>query len=600
MARPPTPIRKTDTIDAAFVARVEALGFDQVGRTDEYRGHCLNPDHPDEHPSCDINVRKRVAICRSCKNTWSSAELTATLDLLERMAGAAATAPQRDHRAARGPTIATHDYVDAAGALVFQVVQYATPPNTPKDFSLRRRGARPGVWIDNVNGVIKVPFHLPMVTKAIAHGAPIVFVEGEKCAKALAALKIVATTTAGGANAWQDGYASHFAGADVIIWPDHDAPGHGYAVAVATGLLPIARRVRWVDSTGDLGDDVVDFLAANGADAVRARLESARPIGSVREIPPSPHARKIVAVGWQDLVAHPFQPREPVLGPWLLSQGTALVYAWRGVGKTSLLLGVAFAIATGSAFLRWKAPRARRVLYIDGELPGAELADRLRRAAAMLPSGVTPPDNDMLRVITPDTQDALYAPNLASEDAQRNLAAHLEGVDVVIFDSISTLWRGDENEAESWDSTQSFVLQLRQRGLAVVLVHHAGKAGTQRGTSKREDIMDTVVKLSRPEGHDPADGAHFKIEFEKNRHFWGDGARTFEAWIEQPTGAGAPRWRHGTKADADAEALIALVREGKSKRQAAKAVGMPWTTARRRLSLKPSTSGTRRNPGSKL
>ena len=38
----------------------------------------------------------------------------------------------------------------------------------------------------------------------------------------------------------------------------------------------------------------------------------------------------------------------------------------------------------------------------------------------------------------------------------------------------------------------------RRRGMAVLLIHHAGKSGDQRGTSAREDIMDTVISLRRP------------------------------------------------------------------------------------------------------
>src|SRR6478752_1273542 len=69
-----------------------------------------------------------------------------------------------------------------------------------------------------------------------------------------------------------------------------------------------------------------------------------------------------------ELLEHPFREREPILGDWLLTSGLAMIHSWRGVGKTHMALGVAYAAASGGTFLRWKAPKPRRVCYIDGEM----------------------------------------------------------------------------------------------------------------------------------------------------------------------------------------------------------------------------------------
>ena len=61
--------------------------------------------------------------------------------------------------------------------------------------------------------------------------------------------------------------------------------------------------------------------------------------------------------------------------------------------------------------------------------------------------------------------------------------------------------------------------------------YHAGKGGNQRGTSKREDILDTVLSLKRPEDYNPKDGAVFQIYFEKARGFVGQDAEGFEAQL---------------------------------------------------------------------
>jgi len=36
---------------------------------------------------------------------------------------------------------------------------------------------------------------------------------------------------------------------------------------------------------------------------------------------------------------------------------------------------------------------------------------------------------------------------------------------------------------------QGWLLVLRRRGISVMVIHHAGKSGLQRGTSRREDVL---------------------------------------------------------------------------------------------------------------
>jgi hypothetical protein len=53
-------------------------------------------------------------------------------------------------------------------------------------------------------------------------------------------------------------------------------------------------------------------------------------------------------------------------------------------------------------------------------------------------------------------------------------------------------------------------LLLRRQGKSVFLLHHDGKGGQQRGTSKKEDVLDTVISLRRPPGY-TADQGHFRV-----------------------------------------------------------------------------------------
>src|SRR5271166_1020948 len=79
---------------------------------------------------------------------------------------------------------------------------------------------------------------------------------------------------------------------------------------------------------------------------------------------------------------------------------------------------------------------------------------------------------------------------------------------------------------------QTWLLRLRREGISVLLVHHAGTNGRQRGTSRREDALDTVIALRRPEDYSPEQSARFEIHFEKLRNrVEGAGAIPFEASI---------------------------------------------------------------------
>jgi putative DNA primase/helicase len=216
-----------------------------------------------------------------------------------------------------------------------------------------------------------------------------------------------------------------------------------------------------------------------------------------------------------------------VLDPVLRERETAMLWAWRGTGKTFVGLAMAYAIASGAKVLRWSAPRPRRVLYVDGELPLQTAQERI--AALVAGSELEPPSDDYFKIVTPDVQE-VPLPNLSSREAQQALERVLGDVEVLFIDSISTLCRsGRENDSEDWLPVQEWALRLRQCGKTVVFVHHAGKGGSQRGTSRREDVLDLSVRLARPQDYSPDEGARFEVHFEKARTILGDAVRPFEA-----------------------------------------------------------------------
>src|SRR5262245_57314520 len=114
-------------------------------------------------------------------------------------------------------------------------------------------------------------------------------------------------------------------------------------------------------------------LAATGAEVVIIEpVEQAETTGAPIR------AARLKVFESHEFTTMQLKPRAYILEPIIRTGGLMMLAAFRGVGKTQVAIGIAHAVATGTAFLRWKAPLPRRVLYIDGEMPGADLQDRLR------------------------------------------------------------------------------------------------------------------------------------------------------------------------------------------------------------------------------
>jgi putative DNA primase/helicase len=123
-------------------------------------------------------------------------------------------------------------------------------------------------------------------------------------------------------------------------------------------------------------------------------------------------------------------------------------------------------------------------------------------------------------------------PRIDREDGQEAIESILtDEIKLIVVDNISTLSCAKENEADGWAPVQDWALRQRASGRSILFVHHAGKGGTQRGTSRREDVLDTVIALRHPAQYQQEHGAVFEVHFEKNRGLYGDEVKPFEATL---------------------------------------------------------------------
>lgn len=240
-----------------------------------------------------------------------------------------------------------------------------------------------------------------------------------------------------------------------------------------------------------------------------------------------------------------------------------MLYAWRGIGKSWLGLSIGYAAACGGEILGWKALIKKRVLYIDGELPAATMQQRL---ALIVNSFDSEPLENGFKLITPDLQPDGIVPNLSNSIDRNAVNEHAEDVDLIIVDNLSTLARGGkENEGESWLPIQEWALQHRSQGRSIIFIHHSGKGGQQRGTSRKEDVLDTVISLRRPPDYDSTEGAKFELHFEKSRNLTGDDALPLE--VELCSDDNKITWKYKPASDAIIDRVQALAADGATRQE---------------------------------
>jgi putative DNA primase/helicase len=327
---------------------------------------------------------------------------------------------------------------------------------------------------------------------------------------------------------------------------------------------------------------VVDFLRAYFP--VPSRGPSARP-GTDR----AANIQTFEPIGLHDFLALEVPQREMLLAPILPERSLSMLYSPRGMGKSWLGLSIGLAVASGGSVLRWNAPRPRRVLFVDGEMVLSDLQIRLNSILAGLETEIP---NDGFRVLAADHSE--HGINLGSAEGQHELERHLDGVDLLILDNLSTLMaNGSEGASDAWLPMQNFLLHLRRKGVAVLLVHHAGVNGRQRGTSRREDALDLVIGLRRPADYSPEEGARFEVHIEKARILVGDGALPFEAVVEafvSESGRAGIRWVARDLKPPVLYRAAELFRDGHTVRQVADLLGVSRSEAGR-LRLKAAAEG---------
>jgi len=296
-------------------------------------------------------------------------------------------------------------------------------------------------------------------------------------------------------------------GSTVYVWTQNDDAGENWQKDICANTKGTVKRARIPALHKDL--NVWTRAGATPGDLLHA-MQSAEVVSEAEKSWMDALNESVVTSN--ELRDLELVPRKKLLGDWFCEGDLGFIFAFRGVGKTWLALAIAQALSTGSKLGDWPGHAPVKVLYIDGEMP----PDLMRSRCKGLEAG-----NDNLQFLNHEIlfERSGKVLNITNGEIQQAITEKCiaSGVKVLFLDNLSTLaCEMRENEADSWELVNSWLLDLRRRKIAVVIVHHAGRSGEMRGTSKREDNVFWIIALDDTKKNaDDKRGARFISRFTK-------------------------------------------------------------------------------------
>ena len=394
--------------------------------------------------------------------------------------------------------VATYDYTDAAGTLLYQVVRYE-----PKDFRQRRPDpAKPGNWIWNLQGIGHGLYRTVELREAIAGDEVCLIAEGEKDVDNLWRIGIAATTNSGGAKHWSAEHAETFRGRDVIITIDNDKAGRERGEMIAKTLHGVARKVRILDVSAfvpDLGEkgDISDWIESGAT--VQTIFEAAATLK-----PWAPQRTNAFGrISWHELDSQGPE-LEFVIEDWVTAGDKSILGGASGSGKSFLALDAGLSIALGRPWFG-NETKPGLVIYQAGE-GGRGVKRRLRafRKHFNVPADAAVPFELLSSKID------IFAPDDAGGDTAKLIAAvqsireEYPGIPLqaIFIDTLAVAQGGaDEISGKDMAAVLANIDRIaRETGAHVCLVHHMNASGAKlRGHTSLKGNVDQVILVERNE-----------------------------------------------------------------------------------------------------
>lgn len=452
---------------ASELARV--LGAKRCG--DGYTHKC--PAHEDKHESFSFKDGDKQILVTCHKGSCSREDV---IDQLLWTHGIELVSSQA--KPASKQIVATYDYQDADGKLLYQKVRYE-----PKDFRNRQPDGKSGEWIWNLKGVKEVPFRLPRIKEAIEKGHAVWIVEGEKDVLSLEQLGMTATCNTHGASQdsakpkWTLVHSQWLMGAkEVVIIPDNDDAGRAHAKAIADSLPQNFVKILSLPGLPDKGD-VSDWLSRGGTkDQLIELAGNAKRYGDAVS---EPSVTKLDFRPISHLMSQTFEPPRWAIED-LLPEGLTIVAGAPKSGKSWLALDIALAVSRGDKVMGEYQADKGEVGYLALEDNERRLQSRLR----MIAEDDKTEQNGSLYYLTEIAGMIDGGMGLLDEWLEEHPKCRL-----LIIDTLARFMPAHERGSNAYQADYAIVSRLQKLALkhriALVVIHHVRK-------EKSSNVFDDI------------------------------------------------------------------------------------------------------------
>lgn len=219
-----------------------------------------------------------------------------------------------------------------------------------------------------------------------------------------------------------------------------------------------------------------------------------------------------------EFLKHSFGIDVELLGMMLLAKSIGMIAGPRGGGKSWLALLIAYSVAGFKQLDPWGKGGGAPVVFLDGEMRAIGLQERLQLLHARngVDESIAMVESN-LYIISRDCSGTTIGA-LDTEEGQGNIDALIpSSAKLIIVDNLSAWTSGGREDSNSWAAIKNWLITKRLQGIAVLLIHHAGKNGQQRGSSAHEDLLDYSILLSPLPSTPEREDTRFLVEHTKLR-----------------------------------------------------------------------------------
>lgn len=386
-----------------------------------------------------------------------------------------------------------YDYIDQYGEVRYQVLRYE-----PKTFRQRSRGSD-GNWRNSMDGIEALPYHLPDILSRSQENLYIV--EGEKACDTLRKEGLLVTTSHGGAGNWKPELDQWFKGRKIIILADNDDAGRAHALKIARRIHQ-GNWIKIVDLPG-LGPkgDIVDWLNdGNTVQELKALVkatnlydpdEDDEPEIEVIEEDDTSSVYELLSI--EEAMTQP--PVQWLVEGYIPQSSFSMIYGQPGAGKSFLALDIALCLAHG---LPWRSKKTKAnsgVIYLASE-GFAGIGQRLKSWYSHFGVSGHAPMKFMRTAI-----DFMEPENL--EKLIRTINEVDFNVSLIVVDTVARSFSGEENSAKEMGIfNRACGALMAACNTSVMGVHHAGKAGLERGlrgSNALQGACDAILSVKKDE-----------------------------------------------------------------------------------------------------